>query len=351
MDASALLHKQGWLGTGHSLDTSGRGIKRPLLIAHKQDQLGLGKRKAAHTADDQWWMRAFDESLKNIGSGKESTLAQVQKKGINRGGLYGFFVKGEGLAGTVENSSESESGKESDSTKIEGTVTPPTSASENEHVTAAKPTDDAKRAKKSSKRKRDSAENAASKKQKQVSDDMPETKASIASKRDPKQGTREQQSKQEQREARKQKKEQKKSREPATQQQPSSIPAKLAKLSPGEKQKYEERAAAKGQTLDEYVLRRMVKKSAKRAIKGKETVIDNKPIHLSPTAQSIPLSKKTAKAKSSKSKLKDQEMVQAMGDIVKEEGSMKGVSEERKREAKKRIKSEKREALIAKGKG
>jgi hypothetical protein len=71
MNAEAYLRKQGWQGSGHSLDGEGRGIKKPLLIAHKQDQLGLGKKKAAYTTDDQWWMRAFDDSLKNIGSGKE----------------------------------------------------------------------------------------------------------------------------------------------------------------------------------------------------------------------------------------------------------------------------------------
>jgi hypothetical protein len=71
MNAEAYLRKQGWQGSGHSLDSTGRGIKKPLLISHKQDQLGLGKKKAAHTTDDQWWMRAFDASLKTIGSGKE----------------------------------------------------------------------------------------------------------------------------------------------------------------------------------------------------------------------------------------------------------------------------------------
>jgi nucleolar protein TMA23 len=64
MNAEAYLRKQGWQGSGHSLDGEGRGIKKPL-------QLGLGKKKAAYTTDDQWWMRAFDDSLKNIGSGQE----------------------------------------------------------------------------------------------------------------------------------------------------------------------------------------------------------------------------------------------------------------------------------------
>ncbi|KAL6705913.1 hypothetical protein ACN47E_006192 [Coniothyrium glycines] len=102
MNADAYLRRQGWKGSGHSLDTTGRGIKKPLLIAHKQDQLGLGKKKAAYTTDDQWWMRAFDQSLQNIGTGKESTLSQIRTQGINRGGLYGFFVKGEAIAGTID---------------------------------------------------------------------------------------------------------------------------------------------------------------------------------------------------------------------------------------------------------
>jgi nucleolar protein TMA23 len=71
MNAESYLRKQGWKGSGHSLDSTGRGIKKPLLIAHKQDQLGLGKKKAAWTTDDQWWMRAYDQSLQNIGTGEE----------------------------------------------------------------------------------------------------------------------------------------------------------------------------------------------------------------------------------------------------------------------------------------
>lgn len=77
MNAEAYLRKQGWQGSGHSLDLTGRGIKKPLLIAHKQDQLGLGKKKAAYTTDDQWWMRAFDESLQNIGTGQEVRACRI----------------------------------------------------------------------------------------------------------------------------------------------------------------------------------------------------------------------------------------------------------------------------------
>ncbi|KAF1966655.1 hypothetical protein BU23DRAFT_560067 [Bimuria novae-zelandiae CBS 107.79] len=125
MNAERLLKKQGWRGSGHSLDTTGRGIKKPLLISHKQDQNGLGHKKSAWKTDDQWWMRAFDESLQNLGTGQTSTLAQVQEKGINHGGLYGFFVKGEGLTGTITS-------EETTPAPTSGQSTPPTSVTSSE---------------------------------------------------------------------------------------------------------------------------------------------------------------------------------------------------------------------------
>nr|POE62261.1 protein tma23 [Quercus suber] len=99
MDAQAYLRKHGWRGDGYSLDQSGRGIKKPLLVSKKVDVLGVGLNKHA-AVSDQWWLRAFDNGLKNFGTGQESMLAAVQKHGVNRGGLYGRFVKGEGVAGT-----------------------------------------------------------------------------------------------------------------------------------------------------------------------------------------------------------------------------------------------------------
>lgn len=103
MDASRYLLNQGWRGEGHSLDHTNRGIKKPLLVSKKVDVLGVGLNKHA-SVSDQWWLRAFDEGLKNFGSGKESALAQVQKHGVHRGGLYAGFVKGEKLEGSIENS-------------------------------------------------------------------------------------------------------------------------------------------------------------------------------------------------------------------------------------------------------
>ncbi|KAK5113968.1 hypothetical protein LTR62_003091 [Meristemomyces frigidus] len=114
MDARAYLSSQGWLGDGHSLDQTGRGIKKPLLVSKKVDVLGIGLNK--HQAvSDQWWLRAYDQGLKDFGSGKQSLLRQVQKHGVNRGGLYGRFVKGEGVAGTFG---------DSDGSAVSGTSTP-----------------------------------------------------------------------------------------------------------------------------------------------------------------------------------------------------------------------------------
>jgi nucleolar protein TMA23 len=68
MDAAEHLKRYGWRGIGHSLDLQGKGLKRPLLYSHKTDQRGLGNKI---TVSDQWWMKAFDESLKNFGTGKK----------------------------------------------------------------------------------------------------------------------------------------------------------------------------------------------------------------------------------------------------------------------------------------
>lgn len=223
MNAENLLKKQGWRGAGHSLDTSGRGIKKPLLISHKQDLNGLGHKKAAWKTDDQWWMRAFDESLQSLGTGQTSTLAEVQKKGINRGGLYGFFVKGEGLIGTIGNESDSTVDSEGATTSGEqsSSSTPPTSASASDDDTAPAPTKKTKE----NKRKRD------------AKDDAPTQKV-------------------------------KKSRATEKSKRHSIIDAQLAQLTPAKKAEYESRAAEKGQSLEDYIIRRVEKNDAKKAEKA-----------------------------------------------------------------------------------
>ncbi|KAI9686874.1 MAG: hypothetical protein M1822_002627 [Bathelium mastoideum] len=106
MDASAHLRGLGWRGPGHSLDLHDQGIKKPILAGGKQDNVGLGGK---HDYSDQWWLRAFDEGLKSIGTGQQSVLSQIQKNGAKHSALYRYFVKGSTLVGTISNDSASPS--------------------------------------------------------------------------------------------------------------------------------------------------------------------------------------------------------------------------------------------------
>lgn len=145
----------------------------------------------------------------------QSTLSQIQKKGINRGGLYGFFVRGESIAGTLGDSDSSAAPTDA-SAAPSGTSTPATSASDSEAVKKA--------ADKKSKRKREAD-----------------------------------------REASRNKKPKSKKDEISGDQEAKKLAKKIAKLSVDERSSYEKRAAAKGQTLEVYVARRIQKKKEERA--------------------------------------------------------------------------------------
>ena len=118
MNASAYLTNQGWRGDGHALHHSGRGITKPIHIPQKANVLGVGKKRHdAHA--DQWWARAFDDTLKGLntpkneatgktegiilGSGAQAlqTVGICGPKWIGQGSLYGKFVRGESLSGTL----------------------------------------------------------------------------------------------------------------------------------------------------------------------------------------------------------------------------------------------------------
>ena len=118
MDAAAYLTSQGWAGHGHALHHSGRGIIKPIAVAQKNNVLGVGKKKHdAHA--DQWWARAFDETLKGINATKDDATGTTEglvvtgaakqagskmRCGVHSVGygLYSCFVKGEGLGGTLD---------------------------------------------------------------------------------------------------------------------------------------------------------------------------------------------------------------------------------------------------------
>ena len=119
MDPAAYLTKHGWLGTGHSLHPRGHGIKKPLLGAAKLNLLGVGKKKNDIHAD-QWWARMFDSTLKDLDIGSKAKpvkpkalpaassrenldgIPHRQPNNLGISSLYANFVKGEGLAGTME---------------------------------------------------------------------------------------------------------------------------------------------------------------------------------------------------------------------------------------------------------
>ncbi|KAI4284413.1 MAG: hypothetical protein L6R38_001419 [Xanthoria sp. 2 TBL-2021] len=111
MNAAAYLTSQGWRGSGHALHPNGKGISKPLLVSKKTNVLGVGK-KAHDAYADQWWSRAFDDTLRSLNgqniTGKVATSnegdakwpAIVPTRWTANGGLYGSFVRGEGLRGT-----------------------------------------------------------------------------------------------------------------------------------------------------------------------------------------------------------------------------------------------------------
>lgn len=132
MDTAAYLTRQGWRGSGHSLHPSGRGIAKPLLISQKNDVLGLGNRKN-DALSDQWWLKAFDSTLKQVNLGAvdgipkpvEKATSTLQRS-FNSNALYSNFVKGEGLSGTrtsaIKPQTNMESIRQLDGLRNDGTV-------------------------------------------------------------------------------------------------------------------------------------------------------------------------------------------------------------------------------------
>ena len=118
MDTAAYLTNLGWRGKGHALHHSGRGIIKPVHISNKANVLGVGKKQHdAHA--DQWWARAFDDTLKGLNTTKDKTTRKTEvisvgcgvqalqmvgiggAKWIGQRNLYSNFVKGESLNGTL----------------------------------------------------------------------------------------------------------------------------------------------------------------------------------------------------------------------------------------------------------
>lgn len=146
MDAHAHLLSLGWAGPGHSLDSrpqlqhkgrrglaydpsnnnsnsnsnnNGRGLVKPLLVSQKKNSFGVGKRTHEPAAGNEWWLKGFENALSNIGknnsSGATSGTATPESPstavdGGKHSGLYGFFVKGQQMEGTIRGEMRKQSG-------------------------------------------------------------------------------------------------------------------------------------------------------------------------------------------------------------------------------------------------
>ncbi|KAJ5819304.1 hypothetical protein N7474_004895 [Penicillium riverlandense] len=104
MDAQAYLLRHGWSGPGNPLNPNqrpgphgGLGLTRPILVARKQNNHGVGK-KTTKDPTNQWWLRGFEDALKGIG---EENADVDRSNNALTSELYRFFVRGTGLAGTI----------------------------------------------------------------------------------------------------------------------------------------------------------------------------------------------------------------------------------------------------------
>lgn len=139
MDAHAHLLSLGWAGPGHSLDSrpqlqhkgrrglaydptqnnnTGRGLVKPLLVSQKKNSFGVGKKTHEPAAGNEWWLKGFEDALSNIGknsgSGATSRTGTPESPstaadGGKHTGLYGFFMKGQQMEGTIKQEKRNQS--------------------------------------------------------------------------------------------------------------------------------------------------------------------------------------------------------------------------------------------------
>ncbi|KAJ5091364.1 hypothetical protein NUU61_006234 [Penicillium alfredii] len=123
MDAQAYLIRHGWSGPGNPLNPNqrpgphgGLGLTRPILVARKANNHGVGK-KTTKDATNQWWLRGFEDALKGVGN--DSVAASARSNNALTSELYRFFVRGEGLAGTIDKENKVEDVRDTTKSKSE----------------------------------------------------------------------------------------------------------------------------------------------------------------------------------------------------------------------------------------
>ncbi|CAD0021673.1 unnamed protein product [Aureobasidium pullulans] len=248
-----------------------QGLRKPLLVSKKVDVLGIGINKA-DVIQGQWWLKAFDSSLKDFGTGKKSILANVKEQGIKRGGLYGRFVQGEGVPGTI------------------GMVDPKVAAL----ASAVLPATGVKR-----KAEDDDEDKAEKKKAKKEKKDKKRSKP-----------TSDSSSSDDAKEARRAAKKAKKSAtasednsDATTKKSKSKKDKSLEGLPEDKRKQYEERAAAKGVTLEQYFSLRQVKNlEAKESRRSGTTTPATEPASEESSREDKKKEKKSKKDKKSSKK-------------------------------------------------
>ena len=108
MDAQAYLLRHGWSGPGNPLNPNrrpgthgGLGLTRPILVARRQGNQGVGK-KTTKDHTNQWWLRGFEDALKGVGEENRSGAGETKRApNALTSELYRFFVRGETVPGTL----------------------------------------------------------------------------------------------------------------------------------------------------------------------------------------------------------------------------------------------------------
>ncbi|KAK7202750.1 hypothetical protein BZA70DRAFT_92382 [Myxozyma melibiosi] len=100
MNSTRYLTSYGWTpGTGFKKDS----LAKPILMHHKKDTKGLGNKSLEH---ESWWERVFDGRLQGLDvyEKKKEEEERFEIRGVVQSPLYKMFVKGSGLAGSIEES-------------------------------------------------------------------------------------------------------------------------------------------------------------------------------------------------------------------------------------------------------
>ncbi|RDK43279.1 hypothetical protein M752DRAFT_201267, partial [Aspergillus phoenicis ATCC 13157] len=117
MDAQAYLLRHGWSGPGNPLNPNrrpgthgGLGLTRPILVARRQGNQGVGK-KTTKDPTNQWWLRGFEDALKGVGDENKSAGDAKRTPNALTSELYRYFVRGETVPGTLGNKDKKEDGE------------------------------------------------------------------------------------------------------------------------------------------------------------------------------------------------------------------------------------------------